>query len=72
MQTHDQYIVATLRSEIAAAARSLEAPDDAFDFYAITGDISTNANSGSRFAFARRLLTDSLPVRARARITPGF
>ena len=49
MQAHDPYILACLPTEIRQIARSLGAENDRFDFYVITGDISTNARSKNVF-----------------------
>lgn len=62
MQSHNGYIVAGLHTEIRLAARSVGSPEDSFDFHVITGDISTNANSEERFAFARKFLTEKVKV----------
>jgi 3',5'-cyclic AMP phosphodiesterase CpdA len=57
MQCHDPYILVALRTALRESARRRELPDDAFDFIAVTGDISTNATSQQRFLFARDYLT---------------
>jgi 3',5'-cyclic AMP phosphodiesterase CpdA len=62
MQAHDPYVVAALESEIRMAARGVGLVDDRFDFYVVTGDISTNANAAPRFSFARQFLTGTLLV----------
>jgi 3',5'-cyclic AMP phosphodiesterase CpdA len=62
MQTHDPYIVAALNAEVKMAARSVAAPGEQFDFYVVTGDISTNSNSDARFEFARKVLTNRIAV----------
>lgn len=68
MQAHDPYILACLHTELRAAARRLGAPDDRFDFCVLTGDISTNANSGARFEFARQYLTGKIALNERLAI----
>jgi 3',5'-cyclic AMP phosphodiesterase CpdA len=62
MQTHDPYIFAGLRLEVRLAARYMGAPNDSFDFHVVTGDISTNATSYQRFAFARKFLTGNVRI----------
>jgi 3',5'-cyclic AMP phosphodiesterase CpdA len=62
MQAHDGYIAWTLGNEIRQAARRMRLPDDQFDAYVITGDISTDANSTNRFRFAREFITSTVLV----------
>ena len=64
MQTHDPYVFACLRTNLKSAARCVGAEGDRFDFYLVTGDISTNATSAERFSFARNFLLDSIPLDA--------
>src|SRR5262245_39705157 len=60
MQSHDMFILAGLRTEIELAARHMGSEDGTFDVHVVTGDISTEADSDARFAFARRFLTDRM------------
>lgn len=60
MQTHDGYIIPSLHLDIRRAARRLGAPDGAFDFCVVTGDISTDSSPEQRFTFARKFLTERL------------
>jgi 3',5'-cyclic AMP phosphodiesterase CpdA len=59
MQSHDPFILSSLHVNLRVAARSCGAGDD-FDFYVVTGDISTNATTKERFAFAKQYLTGKL------------
>src|SRR2546426_10592301 len=60
MQAHDQFVLTVLPSALRLAARYVNAPEDSFDFHAITGDISTNADTANRFAFAAHYLSGTV------------
>ena len=60
MQSHDNFILAALPTELQLAARAVGSHDD-FDFNVVTGDISTEADDDERFAFARQFLLGRFP-----------
>lgn len=62
MQSHDPVILNGLYTEIRAAARSVGAIDDSYDFYVITGDIVTNGSHPARFEFAEKFITQEVPI----------
>lgn len=71
MQSHDPFILSSLHVNLRIAARSCGAGDD-FDLYVVTGDISTNATTTSRFAFAKQYLTGKLPFGRFMQVGLGF
>jgi 3',5'-cyclic AMP phosphodiesterase CpdA len=63
MQSHDDYILTSLPTDIQKAAGFIGAHERKFDFHIVTGDISTTATSAERFSFAREFLVQRVSVK---------